>query len=162
LNARSGLASHESIVNAVNHQNIDGSFLLTLRHTEDFILTNLAQIQFEDIQDANVITLFQLACSQKFNQVLAKVLANYKDNFDLMLSQHERDGNNALMEAAISKSEEILFSLIGFVSISDQTDTYLGKVLHQKNDKEQTVLKIITSHGQDLQFYQVTKYLFSV
>jgi hypothetical protein len=147
-------------VNAINQSKKDGSFLLTLKDTEDFILTNLEQIQFEDIQNANMITLFQRICSSNFNQVLAKIFAHYNDRhddyFELMLSQNEEDGNNALMKAAISKNEGVLMSLLGFVSISNHKDKYLERVLHLKNKNHQTVLKIIASQGQGIQFYQVT------
>jgi hypothetical protein len=152
-------------VKAVNQLTDDGRFILTLIKTEDLLLKVLEQIKFEDIETANMITLFQHICSQNFNEVVAKVFAHYNDKhpeyFELMLFRNEKDRNNALMEAAISESKEVLLSLLGFVSISSQANKYLHEVLHLKNKKKQTVLKIITSHGQEIQFYQVATNLIS-
>ena len=140
-------------------------FIWTLIKTEDFLLKVLEQIKFEDIESANMTTLFQHICSQNFNEVVAKVLAHYNDKhpeyFELMLFRNKKDGNNALMKAAISESKGVLLSLLGFVSISSQANKYLDKVLHLRNKKKQTVLKIITSHGQEFQFYQVATNLIS-
>ena len=150
---------------AVNQLTDDGRFILTLIKTEDLLLKVLKQIKFEDIQNVNMIKLFQHICSQNFNKVVAKVFAHYNDKhteyFELMLFPNEKDGNNALMEAAISESKGVLLSLLGFFSISSQANKYLDKVLHLENKKNQTVLKIITSHGQEIQFYQVVTNLIS-
>ena len=144
---------------AVNQLAKDGSSPLSLIKTEGLLLSALKQIAFEEIQNVNMIQLFQQICSRDFKGVLAQAISHYSDKhanyFELMLSQNEGDGNNALMKAAISKSEGVLMSLLGFVSSSNQAETHLDQILHLKNAENQTVLKILISQGQDFQFYQV-------
>ena len=124
---------------------------LTKIFDEDFLKTVLSDHSERKFCLETLKVVLWHICKNNFNQAFHRIKESIsQDEFLNIIMLEDDDLNNSSMMAAKEASDMVLMSLLTtLVYSTDDMDTK-DKYLHHKNKSEETLLKIIISHGDTL------------
>ena len=95
-------------------------------------------------------SIFSNACKYNMNKVLVHFQKRNVD-ISILLKELDEQGNNGIMISAAASSDLVFLQLISYV-YNMQDNEYTDFILHHKNNKGQTLLKIVLSQGRLMEF----------